>query len=517
MARTCEMGKGALRFGMIGVAALALAACSRNTPATVTIVSSERFQTMDAWEATAKMWEFDKRANRFDDSWMPVRDKILTTMIAEGGINRLRLELRSGAENPVDHWSRFRAGKLSYTDFKAHYYEKINDNADPALLNPKGIQFSELDFRVENFILPALRIAKQLGRPMRFTLCYVDFGWTAKKGKLSHAATPEEYAELIAAAYAHLKQKYGLEPAALEIILEPDNGDNWDGKAIGNAIVAVSKRLEKQGVKAPIIAPSTSVARKMPRYFDELASVPGAAERVSVLSYHRYGKQPTPEVHDAIRARARRIGARTAMLEYTLADANDLFEDIAAGVSSWQQYGIATPDLGSYATPPGNLLRVAHLKQGTPVIETLPATTALTAIFRGVDPGAVRIGTRSDQKWASAIAFRNPDNRLTVSIKADLGFKMRLLQKVHKRINTPIPQPGGGEWVRLRGVGVGSYAMQRSNALVGRIMRCTVFVELDGKGARVFLREGDVATLAELPKGAKPRDPGCSHNPDAWQ
>lgn len=512
------MGMGISRFAMAALAALTLSACNSHKPATVTIVPSERFQTMDAWEATAKMWEFDKRGNRFDGSWMPARDKILSTMIAEGGINRLRLEIRSGAENPVDYWSQFRAGKLSYIDFKAHFYEKINDNADPKALNPKGIQFSELDFRVENFILPAMRIAKQLGRPMRFTLCYVDFGWTMKKGSLSHASHPEEYAELIAAAYAHLKQKYGLEPEALEIILEPDNADNWDGKKIGTAIVAVSKRLEEQGVKPRIIAPSTSVARKMPRYFDELATVPGAAEKITTLSYHRYGKLPVPEVADAIRARARRIGAQTAMLEFTRGDADDLFDDlINLNVSSWQKYGIATEDMGRYSTPAGNLLRVAHLGKPNLVVETLPEATALTAIFRAVDPGAVRIGTRSDQSWATAVAFRNPDNRLTVSIKADLGSTMKLLQKLHKRINTPLPQPGGGEWVKIRGVGVGHYAMQRSNTLVGRIMRCTVYVGADGKGARVYLREGDVATLAELPDGAKAPYPGCSHNPEFWQ
>jgi hypothetical protein len=498
---------------------LALGACSADKPATITVVPSETFQTMDAWEATAKMWEFDKRGNRFDSSWMPARDRILATMIEEGGINRLRLELRSGAENPVDYWSQFRAGKLSYTDFRNHYYEKINDNADSRALNPRGVQFSELDFRVENFILPALRIAKQMGRPMTFTLCYVDFGWTTRKGSLSHAANPEEYAELIAAAYSHLRQKYALEPAALEIILEPDNGDGWDGKRIGGAIVAVSKRLEAQGIRPRIIAPSTSVARKMPRYFDQLSSIPGAAQKIAVLSYHRYGKPPAPEVAEAIRARAKRIGAQTAMLEYTRGDADDLFDDlIEANVSSWQKYSIATLDLGNAMNPQGNMLRVSHLDRAIPEVETLPESTALAALFRAVDPGAVRIGTRSDQPWAEAVAFRNPDGHLAVSIKAELGPVMKLLQKVHKRINTPLPQPGGGAWVRLRGVGAGQYRMQRSNALVGRILRCTVVVEQDGKGARVFLREGDVATLAELPKGGRQQHyPGCSHNPDQWR
>lgn len=512
------MGWGFSRFCAIFAAMLALGGCDDNKPATVSVVPSETFQTMDAWEATAKMWEFNKRSNRFDGSWMPARDQILTTMIAEGGINRLRLEIRSGMENPVDYWSQFRSGALSYTDFKAHFYEKINDNADPAVLNPKGFQFSELDFRVENFILPAMRIAQQLGRPMRFSLCYVDFGWTEKKGTLSHAKNPQEYAELIAVVTAHLKQKYALQPAALEIVLEPDNTDQWDGARIGSAIVAVSARLAQQGGTPRIIAPSASIASKAIPYITAFSSVPGAAHHVSVLSYHRYGSKPNDATLGAIRDRADKIGAQTAMLEYTHGDANTLFDDLAkANVSSWQKYSIAAIDMGRLATPQGVLLRVKDPEKPNPEVETMPESTALAAIFRAVDPGAVRIGTRTDQPWVQAIAFRNPDNRMVLSVKADLRPVTNMLDKVHKRLNTPLPQPGNGQWVSLRGLSSGQYMMQRSNALVGRILRCTLAVGTDGKGGRVFLREGDVATLSEQPKVASPRYPVCSGNVDHWQ
>ena len=43
---------------------------------------------------------------------------------------------------------------------------------------------------------------------------------------------------------------------------------------------------------------------------------------------HQVGSWSTPEVADAIRARARRIGAQTAMLEFTRGDADDLFDDL---------------------------------------------------------------------------------------------------------------------------------------------------------------------------------------------
>ena len=512
------MGRDVSHYVCLVAAVLALSGCDSRKPASVSLFPSETFQTMDAWEANAKMWEFNRRSNRFDDSWMPARDRILAAMIAEGGINRLRLELRSGAENPVDYWSRFRSGALSFSDFKKHAYEKINDNADPKVLNPKGFQFSELDFRVENFILPSMRIAKSLGRPMRFTLSYVDSKWSDRQGKLSHATNPEEYAELIAAAYAHLKQKYGLTPDALEIVLEPDNTEEWVGRRIGSAIVSVTRRLEAQGVTPRIIAPSTTVARRAPRYMQEIMSIPGAAEKVSVLSYHRYGIQPTEQAFSRIRESAASIKAQTAMLEFGRADANILFEDLAqANVSSFQKHDIATPDLGRVATAPGNMLRVTEPGKADAEVELLPEATALASIFRAVDPGAVRIGARSDQSWLNTVAFRNPDGRLVLAVKADQGPVMKLLDKVHRRLNTPMPQPQGGEWVRMRMGRAGTFVAQRSNALAGRIRRCTMTIASSSGYARVMVRGGDVVTIAEQPKGTPARYPACSADAEDWK
>lgn len=512
------MGRRVIRYSVLAATVLALCGCDSRKPANVGLVPTETFQTIDAWEANAKMWEFNRRSNRFDDSWMPARDRILTMMIAEGGINRLRVELRSGSENPVDYWSQFRGGALSYTDFKKRAYEKVNDNTDSKAVNPKGFQFSELDFRMDNYVVPAMRIAKAMGRPMRFSLAYVDSKWSDQQGQLSHADNPEEYAELIAAAFAHLKQKYGLVPDALEIVLEPDNSDGWAGRRIGSAIVAVSRRLEEQGATPRIIAPSTSVARRAPRYMQEIMSIPGAAEKVSVLAYHRYGIQPTEQAYSRIRESAKAIKAQTAMLEFGRADAGMLFEELTqANISSFQKHDIATPDLGRVATLPGNMLRVTEPGRADAEVEPLPEATALASVFRVVDPGAVRIGTRSDRRWLSAVAFRNPDGRLVLAVKADQGPVMKLLDKVHRRLNTPMPQPQGGAWAHVTMGRAGTYVAQRSNTLAGRIQRCVLKIEFASGHARVLLRGGDVVTITEQPKGAAPRYPACPRDAAGWQ
>lgn len=491
------------------MAALTSAACSRSPPSeVVTIDATKRFQTIEAWEATAKMWEFDKKADRFDGSWLPLRDPILTALILNGGISRLRLEIRSGAENPVDWWSRFRAGQVGYRGFKAHFYEKLNDNDDPRTLNPAGIQFAELDFRVENLILPAMRIAARHGKPMSFILCYVDFMWTQSKGTLSHARNPEEYAELIAATYTHLKQKYGLTPDALEIILEPDNSDDWRGRQIGEAIVAVSRRLEQQGTgKVPIIAPSVSVGRRAPAYFDEIAKVPGAAERVSVLSYHRYGGVFPKETLAEIAADARRIRARTAMLEYTHATVNELFDDLTDGnASSWQKYSIIGLYKDDSDTAPGNMLRASGTDGEKLRIGILPASAALAQIFRSVPPGSVRIGATATGDPVRAVAFRKPDGGMTIAIKANKGLIARAWDRARARIDALPPLPADDEVrVRVDGLAPGAYRVERvyGPTRAGAI-RCRIDVKA-GVSTKIRLGEGDVVTVS----GGVAGEPAC--------
>ena len=66
---------------------------------------------MSGWEVTARLWETNKIENRYDPSWEEHRDEIFARLVNELGINRVRIELKSGAENPVDYWALFRDGR----------------------------------------------------------------------------------------------------------------------------------------------------------------------------------------------------------------------------------------------------------------------------------------------------------------------------------------------------------------------------------------------------------------------
>ena len=427
-------------MAMIGaVALLSAASCSAagNGPAEITVEPAKTHQVMNGWEATARLWEYNKAGDRYDPSWLPLSDQIFDRLVNELGINRIRLEIKSGAENPIDYWAKFESGAIGYKEFKRHYYEKINDDPDPKRVNRSRIHFSHVDYQVENIVLPLKRRLEAKGEKLFVNFNYVDFGQTELKGNLSHARQPAEYAELIHAAFVHLKSKYGLVPDALEIILEPDNSDHWRGRQIGEAIRSVSARLKESGFSPEIIAPSTAAAGKAPAYIDEMMAVPGVPSLVSTLSYHRYDR-PKPRTVTAIARRARALGVSnglvdrlvpvpgiaerararrlsTAMLEHLEGDAAELHEDLTVGqVSAWQQYSIAMKSSGAAPDDAGDYYVADFADPDAPVITMAKRSRGLAQYFRYVRLGATRIEARSSDDAVKPTAFRNADGTFVV-------------------------------------------------------------------------------------------------------
>src|SRR2546423_14784937 len=75
-----------------------------NRMATIRVFLNEAHQTIDGWEVSTRLWEQNKTEDRYDASWIPYRDQILDRMVNELGINRVRLAIPSGMENPIDYW-----------------------------------------------------------------------------------------------------------------------------------------------------------------------------------------------------------------------------------------------------------------------------------------------------------------------------------------------------------------------------------------------------------------------------
>ena len=83
-----------------------------NVTSRISIDGTRAGQTISGWEVTVRFWEFDKVNDRYDASWLTSRDAIVQKLIDDAGITRVRLEVRSGVENPVDYWSQFVAGQI---------------------------------------------------------------------------------------------------------------------------------------------------------------------------------------------------------------------------------------------------------------------------------------------------------------------------------------------------------------------------------------------------------------------
>ena len=405
--------------GLVMLAGMGLTGALLSAPdeAVITVDPRETHQTIKGWEVTARLWETNKREDRFDSSWEKRKDEILGRLVNELGINRVRIEIKSGIENPVDYWARFRNREIGYAEYRQHYYEKINDNDDPNAASQSGFQFSMLDYQVENIVVPLAKLLESRGEKLYVNLTYVDFVPPAYKGNLSHALKPEEYAELIHATFEHLKRRHGLTPDALGVTLEPENTQHWRGRQVGTAMVAAAKRLKRAGFTPEFIAPSTTAASAAPVYLDEIAKVPGAVEMMSEFSYHRYRDSSVKEVLPEIAKRAKKFGLRTGMLEHVGGNMAELHGDLTvANASAWQQYGIAG-ELRMSDKDKGAYYYNLEFTRGAPELKMAERTRGLAQYFRFIRAGATRIGAASNSADHLPVAFRNSNGTHVVVVQ----------------------------------------------------------------------------------------------------
>jgi hypothetical protein len=374
---------------------------------------SIRYQTMLGWEATAE-------AGQTEISSFPrYRDQVVALAVDDLGLNRLRLEVRSGAEHPRDIWQEFSSGALSESQWRCLRYATVNDNADPNVVNASGFHFSEMDAAVESIVLPMKARLEARGERLYLNVNYVSFAQQCPGTPYAHGGAPNEYAEFVVATYDHLKSKYGLVPDAWEVILEPDN-TSWNGTQIGQAVVAAGKRLAAAGYTPRFIAPSTTNMTRAVSFIDAMMDVPEAARYVSELSYHRYDGVSEASL-DAIAQRARQHSVGAAMLEHIGSDYVDLHADLTrGGNTSWQQFTLAfdgSDDGDKYFVVSGG---------ATPTVTPGARTKLLRQYFRFIRAGATRVGAASSGGGLDPVAFINTGGGAVVVVKTDGAASFRL-------------------------------------------------------------------------------------------
>jgi O-glycosyl hydrolase len=377
----------------------------------VRVDGSTRYQTMVGWEATAQAGHIECPATAYNR----YRDELFDRVVNELGINRLRLPLQAGSENPTDYFSQFMEGRLTIQAWRPFWYASVNDNASATSIASSGFHFSELDFTVEKVVLPMKQRLEALGEKLYINLNYTDFG----RATFKHRDSPEEYAEFILAAFQHLQNRYGWVPDAVEVILEPDNANAlWSPTQIGRAIAAAGQRLAAAGFRPDFIAPSSANMGRAVTDFDAMMQVAGAAQYVDELAYHRYGGVSTANL-TAIGARSSSAGIRTAMLEHIGSGKEDLYLDLTVGMNSaWQQYTLAfcrDEDRG------GMYYLIDDADPNNPRVTLGSRARYLRQYFRYVRAGAVRVGATSASSTLSPVAFINANGRYVVVVDADAG------------------------------------------------------------------------------------------------
>lgn len=373
----------------------------------VVIETGTRLQTMTGWEATIEAGV---------PSWLSYRDEVLDRAVDELGIDRLRVEVRSGAENSRDTWTDWRAGNITREEWRSLRYATVNDNNDPFVLNEAGFRFSELDQAIEEVVLPFRQRLEARGRRLHVNLCYVAFTGQITTGAYHHQ-NAEEYAEFVQAAYLHLQNRYGFVPDSWEMLLEPDNVVQWTAPVMRQAMIATGNRLAAMGFTPKLVAPSTTHMGNALAYAEEIGRN-GPPRFWTELSYHRYAGVSASTLA-SIASRATQWNLQTAMLEHIGSAQEDLNEDLTTGRNSaWAQSGLAGPDLPDDG---GRYYTVSLENPLLPRVTPGSRTRFLRQDLRYVVRGAVRVGASSSAGRFKPAAFINPDNRVVLVVNADEG------------------------------------------------------------------------------------------------
>ncbi len=379
---------------------------------TITLNPAIRYQTMGGWETVAEAGQL------YSPAWDNYKNALFDQAVGDLGLNRVRLEVRSGLENSTDWFTLWRTGQVTQSAYNSKRYEIINDDSNPTTVNPNGFKWNELDNTIDNLVVPLRQRLAARGETLWINANYVDFGGVSGTGDFEHKNSPAEYAEFVVAAYQHMQTKYGFVPNSWEVVLEPDTpGASWSATQVGQAIKAAGDRLIAAGFVPNFVAPSTTSAANAPIYIAQIGLTSGAMQYVGEFSYHRYCCA-TGTILQSIVDSAILYNKKTAMLEWIGADYQTLHEDLKFGRnSSWQQYTLAFPN------EPDNgaqyyLLNDADSKN--PRLTIADRSKFLRQYFRYVRSGAERIGAESSNPNFDPLAFINADGKYAVIVKTEV-------------------------------------------------------------------------------------------------
>lgn len=392
---------------MLSMATLCSLPVSGSPDAVITLDPNTTLQTITGWEASTYAADWPGHTA----SYPLYMDELINLAADDLGINRVRLEIRSGTENPTDYWQMYVDGTIGEGDYIDNGYTIINDNADPFDIDMSKFKFSFVDHEIDAIVNPLRQRLATNGEELYVNLTYVDFEDTA----FEHYDNPEEYAEFMLATFQHIQNKYGWVPDSVEVILEPDNS-SWTGNHIGSVMVAAGDRLAANGFNPDFIAPSVAFIGNATSYFDGLIAVSGAENYISEFSYHRYGGASDTQVQNIVN-RANTYGIDTSMIEHMGTPYQDLHKDLDQGQNSAWNGGFSLAGLSSDF----DYYRIDDSNPSNPQVILNDKTKFYRQYFKFIRGGAVRIEATSNSGNFDPVAFINTDSKFVVVVKAETG------------------------------------------------------------------------------------------------
>lgn len=378
---------------------------------TVTLDLNKSYQTIGHWE---------------NGAYLPtgleeyIIDDLVDLTVDSLGINRLRLEIRTGSENTIDYYQQYQDSLIEYETWRSNRYSTVNDDDDPQNINWDGFYFTEFDEKIEKILIPIRDRLIQNKSNLYINLCIVAFTGQLNEGTggtIIHQS-PEEYAEFIEAIFKHMNNKYGFVPDALEVILEPDVAKFGDGKLVGECLVAAGNRLKSIGYSPDFIACSnTNLFNALGKWYSEFIKVPGVSEYWSEYSFHAYaGRTDDNLIQISENAKANRVN--TSMLEWwTNGHEFDYLHKCLklANVSSYEfkgSFGAIDNDWNS------GLLSIKDNGNNVYLLDLQPPVKYFRHYFKLISNGAIRYEAISDSSSFDPVVFINKDGNLILNIMA---------------------------------------------------------------------------------------------------
>ena len=365
---------------------LPLPAALPASDATVTLDPAQRFQTIEGFGTTQRLFDDPHTTETIDPSTRRAaaippaseQTKILDALYRDLGLTRVR--------------------------FHPEGVEPVNDNGDP---NSTDLSKFNLGWKAADGHIDAVRSLLPRGVRTFYSSPVTVEPWM-------NEGNPDEYVEWALVQLRHWKQR-GLEMPYFSIMNEPGfygGVTTWSGVWLRDVVKRLGARLAAEGIRTKLVVPDdVSPDKAYPRLQVILAD-PQARQYVGAVAYHLYGRGYEREITQL----AKQYGIPIWMSEYSTpgwsewaALTHELLTefDVSAVDYMWGYFG---------DWDRSQLVRLRVNGTSYAGYELTRHYYAMGQYSRYVRPGAVRIAATSSDPELKVAAFLNGENPVVVVV-----------------------------------------------------------------------------------------------------